>query len=258
MKIIVTTSYKKQGMSAPAREFAEDGGFIFVKREDRSLESLMEEYKAEAVLVWHQQGPILHLGKEKWFFHPGMAYNRLTAFRKTGQTDLMAKACCFQDGDVFLDCTLGLGADAIVASYFLPNGKICGLETSPAIAQVVKWGMKMYTSRQDWLNEAMRRITVIRDNHCDYLRRMPDASADIVYFDPMFRKPLWDSKNMLLLRSVADDGPVSAETIAEALRVARKKVVFKERNGSGEFDRLGFTHLQGSKNNPVAYGIMVL
>ncbi|MDR1160138.1 MAG: class I SAM-dependent methyltransferase [Syntrophomonadaceae bacterium] len=258
MKIIVTTSYRKQGMSAPAREFAEDGGFVFVNRADQSLESLKEEYKAEAVLVWHQQGPILHLGNAKWFFHPGAAYNRLTSFRKMGQVDLMAKACAFQAEDIFLDCTLGLGADAIVASYFLPGGKIWGLETSPAVAQVVKWGMKMYTSRQTWLNDAMRRITVLKSNHRDYLRNMPDASVDIIYFDPMFRKPLLDSQNMLLLRSVADTEPVSIETVTEAIRVARKKVVLKERNDSGEFDRLGFTHIQGSKNNPIAYGVIVL
>jgi hypothetical protein len=42
------------------------------------------------------------------------------------------------------------------------------------------------------------------------------------------------------------------------MRVARKKVVLKERNDSGEFDRLGFTHIQGSKNNPIAYGVIAL
>lgn len=256
MRIIVTTPLRKQVLSTEGQTFIGAGIFPYVPRLGRSLSGLRQDYEAEGVMVWHQQGPILHLEKEKFFFHPGMAYNRLLAYRNREQADPMAKACRFQDGDFFLDCTLGLGADAIVASYFLPRGTVKGLETSPAVAQVIHWGMRMYHSKHPWLNEAVRRIQVINMNHVDLLRQMPDCSVDIVYFDPMFRKPLLDSPAMLLLRSIADTAALSSAAIQEACRVAKKRVVLKERYDSGEFQRLGFKQLNGRRNSPVEFGVI--
>ena len=86
----------------------------------------------------------------------------------------------------------------------------------------------------------MRRIEVRHSHHLDYLKSLPDQSVDIVYFDPMFREPITDSASINPLRHYANGEPLDAESVREAIRVARKTVVMKEARSSGEFERLGF------------------
>ena len=85
-----------------------------------------------------------------------------------------------------------------------------------------------------------------------------DSSFDSVYFDPMFRYPLMDSENLSPLRSLADSRALTEETVAEACRVARKRVVMKENARSLEFERLGFKTIMGGKYSKVHYGVMML
>ena len=80
----------------------------------------------------------------------------------------------------------------------------------------------------------------------------------MVYFDPMFRKPLTASNGISPLRSVANHAALSVEAVEEAKRVARSRVVMKEANGSEEFDRLGFKKIMGGKYSKVHYGVMDL
>ena len=106
------------------------------------------------------------------------------------------------------------------------------------------------------MHAAMRRISVHAADALDYLRTQADGSYDAVYFDPMFRRPVHESEGMNALRALADARALTAEVIAEARRVARRRVVMKERQGSREFARLGFTDLAGGKYSRVAYGVM--
>ena len=95
-------------------------------------------------------------------------------------------------------------------------------------------------------------------DYLSYLKAQPDNSFDIVYFDPMFRHALLDSKNLSPLRQLADNDPVSLEAINEAKRVAKYRVVFKENSRSLEFARLGFEKICGVKIRPNSlwcYGI---
>ena len=104
----------------------------------------------------------------------------------------------------------------------------------------------------------MRRISVVNEDYLDYLRQQPDNSVDVVYFDPMFRKPLTASSSISPLRGVADHRPLSEDAVVEAFRVARLRVVMKEASGSGEFARLGFHSLVGGKYSKVHYGVIEL
>lgn len=256
MNVIVTTTQSKKGIDSSMQLFLENIEFEYVPRMKKSLQLLMEEKKADGVIVWETGGPILYIENEKFFFHPSMAKNRIAAYRKKSLEDLMIKACELREGDSFLDCTLGLGADAIVASYFSKSGRITGLESSTALAYVVKWGMNLYKGQMSWLNEAVHRIEVFNENHINFLTGQQDKAYDIVYFDPMFRKPLLKSKPISPLRRWANKDALSIETINEACRVAQKRVVMKEQRSSGEFERLGFTRIVGSRRNPIAYGVI--
>lgn len=253
MKIIVTTTQSREAVDAVMNLFLEDFGLTYVPRCRKSLPVLMSENDADAIIVWEGNGPVLYIEDQKFFFHPSMAKNRISAMRHDLGYDVMARACAIEKGDSFLDCTLGMGADAIVASY-LSGGKIVGLEKSPGICPVIKWGMRNYNSQMNWLIDAIHRIEVVQSDHLHFLQQQPDHSFDIIYFDPMFRRPLLTSEPLAPLRLLADPAPLSLEAVTEACRVARKRVVMKELVTSGEFERLGFKLFPGSKHNRIGYG----
>lgn len=257
MNIIATNSQSAAHISPDFSEFLQESGITFVPRRRKSLETLAAENRAGGVIVWLADGPVLNIvNQEKFFFHPSMAKNRIASFRKFGTVDPLVWACDLKEKDSFLDCTLGLGADAIVAAYFSKGGKVVGLESSFPIAQVVKWGMKLYHSQMNWLNDAIKRIEVVNADHIQYLEEFDDNSFDIVYFDPMFRSPLLQSQAIAPLRLMADHRELQKNSIAEACRVARKRVVVKEMVYSSEFERLGLKMMSHSPHNKIAFGIV--
>ncbi|MEQ8199877.1 MAG: class I SAM-dependent methyltransferase [Syntrophomonadaceae bacterium] len=256
MKFVVTTTQSQEDIIPVLREFIAATGFDFVPRRRRGLADIARERGADGVIVWEATGPVLNIQGEKLFFHPGMAKSRIAAYRKKGQEDLLIKACQLQPGWSFLDCTLGMGADAIVASYFSRTGRITGLESEAAIAAVIGWGMKMYAGRMAWLNQAVNRIEVICSRHQDYLQRLPERAYDIVYFDPMFEQPVLKSQPLNPLRKLANPQSLDPAAVQQACRVARRRVVMKTQAASGEIERLGMQKVPGSRHNPITYGVI--
>ncbi|UUZ97194.1 class I SAM-dependent methyltransferase [Paenibacillus sp. P25] len=174
----------------------------------------------------------------------------------SGESDPLLKLAGVKPGDRIVDCTAGLGSDAIVFSFGAgPEGTVTALEKARIPAFLLQQGLKSYESDVPGLNEAMRRIEVRALDHLDYLRSQPDGSLDIVYFDPMFRKPITESASIKAIRGIADDRPLSAEAIAEARRTARRAVIMKEHRDSGEFARLGFEEVHRSSTK-IAYGVI--
>jgi hypothetical protein len=134
---------------------------------------------------------------------------------------------------------------------------VTAVESERVIYLLLREGLKEYVSELEELNTAMRRIWLIHADHKDILRELPDNSADVVYFDPMFRTPVRESSAMLPLRNAANPNPLSMETVREAVRVARKTVVLKEHRGSGEFAKLGFSPVDRG-HGKIAYGVIRL
>lgn len=256
VKIVATTTQTKTIPAPEYEQFLAETGLLFVPRQHKSLATIAREHETQAVLVWQPNGPILHIGSERFFFHPSMAKNRLASYRHSGTIDPLIRACALEEGSSFLDCTLGLGADAIVAAYFARAGRVVALESSPLIAAIVKWGMKVYHSGIDWLDQAIHSIEVINGEHYLYLKKLGDNSFDIVYFDPMFQKPRYKSTALTPLRLLANHQRLSREVLGEACRVARKRVVVKEMPASREFERLGIEKIIENPNNPIAYGVL--
>ena len=256
MKFVITTTQSQPEPGPGLLEFATATGFEFIPRRRRGLAELAREQGARGVIVWEPGGPVLYIDGEKLFFHPGMAKSRIAAYRKKGQEDLLIKACQLQPGWSFLDCTLGMGADAIVASYFSQTGQITGLESEAAAAAVIGWGMKMYSSRMGWLNQAVNRIEVVNSDHRDYLPQLPARSYDIVYFDPMFEQPLLRSQPLNPLRKLANSQPLDPASVEQACRAARRRVVMKTQAAGDELERLGFRRVPGSRHNPINYGVI--
>lgn len=255
MKIIATTTQSREEPDSIFLQFLADCDFEYVPRQGRSIKALQRASQADAVLVWQESGPVIHIGDDKLYFHPSMAKVRLSAYRKKGQIDPLIEAAQIKAGDHILDCTLGLGSDSIVLAYFAAIS-VVSLEASPAIAAVMKWGMRLYQSRMPWLDEAIHRVQVVNTDHYSYLQGLPDRGYDVIYFDPMFRKPLFKSETLSPIRLLGDHQPLSEQALYEARRVARKRVIIKERAGSLEFERLGCQRIVGSIHNQVHFGIL--
>ncbi|BFH13486.1 class I SAM-dependent methyltransferase [Paenibacillus melissococcoides] len=255
--MIVTTGDKTSPhIRERARKMAEMFGHRFVERRRCTLATLRNRYGDDEFIVYRNKDVrYTKLGLTELIYHPSMAYVRIKRLL-AGEGDTMIAASRAQPGDEVLDCTAGLGSDALVFSHVVGEaGRVTALESEQALFTLLHEGLLLYESSIQSVNEAMRRIALKQANHVEWLRGLPDRSVDIVYFDPMFREPVKESASIDPLRALANPGAVKPEAIREACRVARKTVVMKELRGSEEFGRLGFERLvhTGTK---LAYGVI--
>lgn len=258
-KIIVTTSRNpNRDSEILAENISGKLGLNFIRRADFSLDALKKIHGAENILLVKNNSLVAVTEEGELFFHPSTAHLRIKNLRQ-GQGDRLIDAAKIRSGDKILDCTLGLGSDAIVESFVAgAAGKIIALEVNPIIAEVVRFGMKNFSEDSPHILQAMRRVEVITANYLDFLKSAADNSFDVVYFDPMFRHGINKSSGINPLRPLADNSPLNFAAVVEARRVARRCVVMKENSRSGEFARLGFKIAEGGKYSSVAFGVIDL
>ena len=184
-----------------------------------------------------------------------MAKLRILALAQ-GKHDILVDALQLKSGACVLDCTCGLGADAIVASCKVgATGRVRTLEASPLLALLVEHGMASYAlDDPPDLAPAMRRVEVLNADYADYLRREANNAWDVVYFDPMFSETIADAQGLDLVRCLAWVGGPSPADLGEARRVARRRVVMKDRRPGRALARLGFAKVEESRR--VCYGVL--
>lgn len=226
---------------------------------------IASDYDASAVLVLREDKAVVYLPAEKleYFYHPGMAKPRLKSIWK-GQGDPMVEAMGLREGDEVLDCTLGRGTDAIVASYVVgPRGRVVGIESVPLIAALTEHGLQTFEFTQgkaeenERVKEAMKRIEVVCTDHLDYLLTARPKSFDVVYFDPLFHQPVVESVAMIPLRALADKQPLRPEAFELALRVARRCVVVKQRRGTPLWEKFQPDRVVAGRHSHIEYGVFV-
>ncbi len=256
---IVTTIRKPNAATENlAMELAEKLGGRFVIREDFSFDALRKIHGAENILLVKKNSLSVVTVEGELFFHPNTAHLRIKNLRG-GEGDRLIDALKISTGSKVLDCTLGLGSDAIVESFIAgAAGKVIALEINPLIAEVVSYGLKNFSDDSPHILEAMRRVEVVNADCKDFLKTCADKSFDAVYFDPMFRRPIQKSSGLNPIRPLADSKPLTPEIIREACRVAKFRVVMKEHSGSKEFERLGFKIAGGGKYSSIAFGVIDL
>ena len=238
-----------------AAEISKKLGGKFVEREDFSFDKLRKIHGVENILLVKKDSLSVVTAEGELFFHPNTAHLRIKTLRG-GEGDRLIDALKISVGSKVLDCTLGLGSDAIVESFVA--GKVVALEINPLIAEVVRHGLKKFSEDSPHILEAMRRVEVITADCGEFLKTCADNSFDVVYFDPMFRRPVQKSSGLNPIRPLADNRPLTKEIIREACRVAKFRVVMKEHTGSAEFERLGFKILDGGRYSSVAFGAIEL
>lgn len=237
-----------------AQAWANKLNIVYVERNRHtSLDELKKQYGLEYLIVLENLLPRIHGPQGTFAYHPSMALLRLVQLRR-GERDHFAEALQLRPGVRVLDCTLGLASDAAIASYLVgASGKVVGLEASPLVHFAVSLGLERYECEDAELEAALRRIETYNVKAEDYLGNMEANSFDVVYFDPMFRRPVQGAKNMEALRPFSHEVPLDISTVELALKVA-PRVVIKERN-EWILREYGCTEFVGGKYSRVKYGI---
>ncbi len=252
---MVTTSHKpRYEQVLKARELARELGVEYVSR--RHLPEKLEEEKVDFYYVVEAGGKLVIKWKGgELFFHPSVAKIRMKNL-KNGGRDYLIEALKLKGEELVLDATFGLGSEAILIAAFLPKGKVIGLEKSPHIYRVVKDGMSRYKPKTKWIEDAMNRIELIQADMKEFIREAYEDSYDVVYCDPMFENPKYESSSMNPLRPFASYDRVSEEDVKQMLRVAKKRVILKAHKKDSLFDRIKVDKVVGSRKSGVLYGVI--
>lgn len=238
---VTTAGRTNEDMTAKARGIAIELKVDFVPRKKRSVLNIQEIVQDDCLVVGKDRLELFPIGAtEPFFFHPNSAMFRIKRLMK-GESDPLIDAAELQEGMSFLDCSLGLGSDSIVAGFVVgESGSVTGIEARPELAYLVKTGLKEWDSGYEDINKAMDKITVIQGFSLEFLKKQEDNSIDCVYFDPMFDESILESDGIRGLSHFAVYDGLSQEVIEHANRVARKRVVLKDHFRSKRFDEFGF------------------
>jgi 16S rRNA (guanine1516-N2)-methyltransferase len=251
VRLAVTTPLSPSPeVEAAARAAALRHGLPYAPRGKRPLAAALAEAAADAALVLSAGKAVLSAGGEERRWAPGMGHLRARRARaRLGGAaadptarDPFLEAAGIGAGDAVLDCTLGLGADALVAAVAAgPSGRVVGIEASPVLAAWVAEGLRRLG------DEAAARVEVRAGDHAELLAGLPERSFDVVVFDPMFRHARAGPAGFDVVRRLADPRPLSREALLLARRVARRWVVVKDGAPGWDLARLGLTPLPSAR-----------
>lgn len=254
-RFVVTTSHKStKEQVIIAKNLSEKFGAPYIPR--RRLSELVEKGKVDFYYVVEANDRLVIRWKGgQFFFHPSVAKVRMKNLQNGGR-DYLIEALQLEGSETVLDATFGLGAEAILMAAFLPRGKVIGLEKSVHIYRIVRHGLQNYKPNAKWIEHAMKRIELYNEDMKEFIRKAPDNSYDIVYCDPMFENPKYESSAMNPLRPFASYDTIDEKDVEEMLRIARKRVVLKSHEDDTLFERIKAQKIIGSKKSRVIYGII--
>ncbi|WP_350345046.1 class I SAM-dependent methyltransferase [Proteinivorax tanatarense] len=252
MGIICTTSQKPtEKMKQTSKKIAElvDGKYVPRK----NLGSLNRH---TYVLVVTKSAVNAYNNGKKFTFHPSMAMLRIKRI-DNNEIDTFTKLLGDISGWRVLDCTLGLGADTLVLSKLVGNtGFVTSLEKSKIIYQVVKSGFENIIYNYPELYSLSRNVRLTNIDFNRYLDNVERNSYDLIYFDPMFQKPLENSAAISSLRGIAHSSRNLRQSITKAKRVAKEAVVVKN-NKNYPFNSIGLDNTFTLPSSSVSYGIYI-
>lgn len=256
--VVVTTARRPTPeLERRADEWAARLGVPAVPRAGLSVEAISRAQGVAGVVVVEADRTAYFepaTGLE-YFFHPNLAAVRIRNV-ESGSSDHMVEAMGLRPGDHVLDCTLGRAADAIICAWRVgEEGRVLGIEKVPVIAHLTAEGLQTGEFVGKRFTRIMRRVEALCADYNDYLPLCGDHSFDVVYFDPIFHDPVKQSTNMASLRAIADAEIPGPEALHQALRVARRCVVIKQRRGTPLWEQLGITEVHGGKHARVEYGV---
>lgn len=253
--IITTAGRTNEMIRQYTKNLAKEIQIPYVERNKRSIEALQQQFQKDVLVVGKERLEYHSLtNKDPFFFHPNSAMFRIKRYLK-GEEDPFQQVTGLKSGMSFLDCTLGLGSDSIAASFLVGKcGKVIGIEKSETIALLVQYGLQACETDLQPLNDAMRRINVVHEDHLTYLKKLENESFDVVYLDPMFQETIDTSQGLSGIRQFASYDDVHEEVMKEAKRVAKKRVVLKDHFRSKRFQTFELKQMV-RKTSKFHYGV---
>lgn len=247
--VAVTTSKDPDGPTEARATFAARlYGVPFVPRGRRSIAELIEGV-ADAIVVLGRDEVHLCDAHGTTVWSAGMAALRIKTIER-GAGDALVEVGELKPGDHLLDCTLGFGQDALVASRAVgKSGRVFALEKSPVLS--------LFTGEGLALAGPVPGGCPVETAHADaavQLGRQVAKSFDVVVFDPMFSRPRKANPAFEAVRRWADPGGLTAELISAARRVARRFVIVKGSRYSEDLVLLGVAPLERSRYSEVVWG----
>ncbi|WP_075982031.1 class I SAM-dependent methyltransferase [Bacillus massilinigeriensis] len=238
---ITTAGRTNNRLVEKAKSMANELKIEYVSRRKNSIQAVQQLLNDDCIVVGKDRLEMYPIGGSKpFFFHPNSAMFRVKRIMR-GEPDPFLQACNLKSGERFLDCTLGLASDSIVAAYKVGNeGSVVGVEGNPYLAYIVANGLQEWDSNSTGINKAMRSIQVIHQLSTEYLKSLEENSFDCVYFDPMFEDQIIESDGIQGLRRFAVYIDLTEELIQEAKRVSKGRIVLKDHFRSERFKRFGF------------------
>lgn len=255
MKIAVTTTREAdESLSLKAKNIANDLNISYIDRGNYSIKKTILKTGFDYLLIVEKDKVVIKGEDSTLFWHPNMSELKIKSI-SDGNKEPLIEATKLEDGNSILDCTLGLAGDSLVFSAVVGNrGTVVGTEVNKYIAYLSKEGLENYKGAK---GETISNIKVINESYEDYLLKQLDNSFDIVYFDPMFKEGNLKSTTINSFRAFAEHKGLTKSILKEALRVCKKRVVIKERQGFNDFKSLGIEKYYGSKKTgSIIYGII--
>jgi len=241
----VTTSHGAgRAVVERARAVAAACGLPLVRRE--------AVQPGQAVLVLESAGARVELGERSVRSHPGMGLVRVRRLVRGEEHDPIVDIAEIQPGDAILDATFGFGQDALVLAWAAgESGRLEGLESSPLLAGLALAGLPFWPRPAP---EIASRMKVTCTDARAWMRAAPTGSFDVVFIDPMFRRPRMAAPDFAALRLLADEEPLSVEDLAQARRVARRWVVVKDGWPGADLKRLSIPLVPFRRSAEIVFG----
>ena len=238
------------------KAWAENIGAVFVNRQNRSVTQLLDDFQDMPMVVYTANGPEIITRQGRHAFQLSIAELRILQLRRHLH-DHMIEAIQANEPISFLDCTCGFASDSIVASFALPNGSTFqALEVSPLLEAVTAWGLQHFVHEQEKVTKALRRIQLQCRDYQEFLTNAPEASFDVIYFDPMFSYPVHRSPQFEPVRAIMDHRVPDKQIFDLALTKARKRVVIKGRRFNKITEWYPQVKLYGGKYSRIGYAVL--
>ena len=259
LTLAITTSLKPDAdVVARAVALASELGTAFLPRPSGTVHEWCEREGIQRLLTVERDRQLLwdRATGAAYAYHPNLLPVR-ARLALSGGHDLFLDAMALTPGMTVLDGTLGFGTEATLAAWAVgPTGTVTGLECEPALAAVTRDGMARFPLPMREFREAMRRVTVVTADSREFLRNAPPSSVDVVYLDPFFPEHLPRSgPSVVPLAVFGCPFPIEQQTVNDACRAARVRVVVKRPADSPLPDSWGAFRTVATRKSRVVYHV---
>ena len=255
MYLISTSSKTNAYLIEQAKDLSQLLQMPYVPRKHQSVEELLDAHHCAGALVVTKEGPSF-VTKEgiPHQFHLSMAHLRLLEIDR-GHTDHLLRAIGYETTTSVLDCTAGLGSDSAIISYGCPQlTRHTAIEGHPILGYITNYGFRHFQHKNPSVTESLRRIQLVICNYQDFLNQIEPNRYDVIYLDPMFENPVYESPQFQQWRGHLLESKIHPDIVELGLEKS-KRLVIKERKGSRLFKDIPPIEMVGGKYSSIAYGI---